>query len=87
MEANNFSIGIVIGASISSSLSSVFRTIENKFKSLEQKSQTLKLTKAYANKLKSYENTVVNLERQRQEYLRLGKTTEEIDRFYLNYMG
>ena len=48
-----FSLGIVIGATISNSIGSAFSKLENKVKSLEQKSQNLKLTKAYANKLKS----------------------------------
>lgn len=76
----NFSLGLVIGATLSNTVGSAFKTLESKFKSLETKSQNIALTKALHNKLKSYENTIANLQKQREEYIKLGKTTEEIDR-------
>ncbi len=78
--AENFSLGIVIGATLANSVGQAFHTIESKFKSLETKAVNLTTTKAFANRLKSYENTIENLQKQREEYLKLGKATDEIER-------
>lgn len=76
----NFSIGIVIGATLSNTFNSVFNTLENKFISLQSSSQKIFKTKALANKLRSYEKSIENLEKQKKALIELGKSTEEVDR-------